>query len=94
MPRRPDFDDDWNDDSYLDDEWGDDGDDELTETDDLEGTAPCPYCQREIHKESERCPYCERYLSEEDVPPSRKPWWLTIGVVACFIVVYLWITRR
>ena len=42
MPRRQDFDDDWNDDSYLDDEWGDDEDAELTEKDDLEGTAPCP----------------------------------------------------
>ena len=42
MPRRQEFDDDWNDDSYLDDEWGDDDDEELAETDDLKETAPCP----------------------------------------------------
>jgi len=94
MPRRQEFDDDWNDDSYSDDECENDDDEEVAGTDDAKETAPCPYCKREIHKESERCPHCERYLSKEDIPPSRKPWWLIIGVVACLIVVYLWITRR
>jgi hypothetical protein len=92
MPHSRDFDEEWDDESYLNDDWGDD--DEPAEGNDSEATAPCPYCHREIHKDSERCPYCERYLSEEDVPPSRKPWWLIAGVVACFIVVYFWITRR
>jgi hypothetical protein len=57
--------------------------------DDEEPTIPCPYCRREIHEDSQRCPYCERYVSQEDAP-SRKPWWIIIGVVACLYVVYLW----
>jgi hypothetical protein len=92
MSHRRDFDEEWDDESYFDDELDDD--DEPTEAADSEETTPCPYCRRAIHKESERCPFCERYLSEEDVPPSRKPWWLIVGVAACFIVVYFWITRR
>ena len=61
--------------------------------DDEAATVPCPYCRHEIHEESERCPHCGNYISEEDPPPSRKPWWIVIGVVVCLYLVYLWITR-
>jgi hypothetical protein len=54
---------------------------------------PCPYCNREIYDEAERCPYCENYISEEDSPPSPKPWWLILGVGVCLVIVYFWITR-
>jgi hypothetical protein len=57
-----------------------------------EPTVPCPYCKREIHEDSQRCPHCGNYLSEEDAPPSRKPWWLILGVIVCLYLVYRWIT--
>jgi len=55
-------------------------------------TVPCPYCKREIYEGAERCPYCEQYISEEDSPPSRKPWWLLVGVLLCLYAVYRWVT--
>lgn len=62
--------------------------------DDDEPIVPCPYCRREIHEESQRCPHCEQYISQEDAPPSRKPWWLIAGVALCLLIVYLWIMGR
>ena len=65
------------------DDWDDDDDEE---------TIPCPHCRREIHEDSVRCPHCEQYLSDEDTAaPSRKPWWLIVGVIVCLYVVYRWI---
>lgn len=64
-------------------EWDDD--------DEGEPTIACPYCRRDIHEDAERCPYCEQYLSDEDAPPSRKPWWIIVGVALCLYVVWLWI---
>ena len=88
MPRRIAEDEDWEDDSEgwdadeaVDDALGEDG----------ESTIPCPYCKREIHEDSQRCPYCSQYISEEDAPPSRKPWWIVVGALLCLYVVYRWI---
>jgi hypothetical protein len=59
---------------------------------DEEPTIPCPHCRRQIHEDSPRCPYCENYLSdEEEAPPSRKPWWIIVGVIVCLYLVYRWI---
>ena len=85
MPRLFKPEDAWNDDDPEDPEYPDYDDD-----DDEEPVIPCPHCQREILEDAERCPYCERYLSREDAPPSVKPWWLIIGVLACLYVVYRW----
>jgi hypothetical protein len=60
--------------------------------DDEEGvTAPCPNCRREIHEDAERCPYCEQYISREDAPPSRKSWWIIIGVALGLFGTAWWI---
>ena len=67
--------------------------DEGQEDDDGDDTTPCPYCRRPIHEDSQRCPYCENYISEEDAPAAPKPWWIIVGVLLCFLIVYLWITR-
>jgi hypothetical protein len=55
--------------------WEDDWDSRLAShnADDDEPTVPCPYCQREIHEESQRCPYCEQYISQEDAPRAGSP---------------------
>ena len=49
----------------------------------------CPYCGKGIYEQAEVCPYCKSYISAEDAPPSRKPLWIVIGVVACLSVVLL-----
>ena len=30
-------------------------------------------------------------IAKEDAPPTRKPWWLILGVLVCLGMVYLWI---
>jgi hypothetical protein len=55
-----------------------------------EATIPCPYCHRDIYENSIRCPYCEQYLSDEDVPPGRKPWWIIVGILLCLAVLLSW----
>ena len=62
--------------------------------DDDDTTLPCPYCQRPIYADALRCPYCENYLSDEDVAPARKPWWIAIGVGVCLYLVYRWTVGR
>jgi len=81
MPRRLADGDDWDR-----DEWGSAEEDE--------STIPCPYCQRDIHEDSQRCPYCENYLSQEDTPPARHSWWIIVGVLVCLYAVYRWIVSR
>jgi hypothetical protein len=87
MPRWSNSEDPWEDDLGL---VYDPEDRDWPEDDDEEPTIPCPNCRREIHEDSQRCPYCESHVSQEDAPPSRKPWWIIIGVVACLYVVYRW----
>ena len=71
------------------DAWDDDGDDgERGE----ETTIPCPYCRRPIYEDSQRCPHCENYIVEEDAVPAHKPWWIIVGVLLAFYVVYRWIS--
>ena len=75
----------------VEDEWDDDGYDEDMEMDDEEPTIPCPYCKHEIHEDSVRCPYSEKYISNEDAPPTRKPWSIYVGAAMLFYIVYRWI---
>ena len=77
----------WNDDE----DWDDDPDDDDPREDDEDDVVPCPYCRREIHEDSQRCPHCGSYISREDAPPTRKPWWIILGVVACLYAVYRWV---
>lgn len=71
--------------TILEEDWeGDDGGSD-------DDTMPCPYCRRHIHEDSVRCPHCENYLSKEDAPPARKPWWIIVGVLLCFVIFYMWI---
>jgi predicted nucleic acid-binding Zn ribbon protein len=78
-----------------DDEWpGDDSElDEGDENQDDEPTIPCPYCGRAIYEDAPQCPYCQQYISEDDAPPSRKPWWVILGVLLCMLVIWFWITH-
>ena len=68
------------------DEWDDDDGD-----DDEEPTVSCSYCKRQIHEDSPRCPYCKQYITDEDVVPARKPWWIIVGVLVVFYIIYRWI---
>jgi uncharacterized paraquat-inducible protein A len=68
------------------DVWDEDGGNNDEET-----TIPCPQCRRQIHEESQRCPYCGNYITEEDAVPAHKPWWIIVGTLLVFYVVYRWI---
>ena len=70
------------DDAWENDEW---------ESENEDSTIPCPCCKHSIHEESQRCPFCGSYISEEDIPPKQKPWWIIVGILAVFYVVYRWI---
>lgn len=81
------------------DAWNDneeDGSDETDEVDEASDdeddgtTIPCPHCRCLIHEDSYRCPRCGTYLSEEETAPSRKPWWIIVGVLLVLYVVYRW----
>jgi hypothetical protein len=80
-----------------DDEWV--PDDESLEDIEAGGdlpTVPCPYCQELLPQDAPRCPYCENYVSAEDTPPAgsgRKPWWIIIGALLVFFIVYRWIVK-
>jgi hypothetical protein len=71
------------------DDW--EKEEEFTSDDDQEPTIPCPYCNREILEILEQCPHCGNYLSEEDAPPSRKPWWILLGAMLALYALYWWI---
>lgn len=73
-------------DDYDDDDedWGDD--------DDLP-TIRCPYCRAEILEDLPQCPECGNYISTEDQPAQPKPMWIVIGLVACFLIVAVWVLR-
>ena len=90
MPRRDHEDDDWDDRDNND--WAESDEEfDSEDYDEVEPTIDCPYCQAEIHEDSQRCPFCENYLSREDSPSQRRPLWLIVGVVICLILVLLWI---
>ncbi len=67
-----------------------DDDEEGWGDDDEEATIPCAHCRAMVHDDAEQCPHCGQYLSRE-VGPSRKPWWVVAGVVACLAMVTWWI---
>jgi hypothetical protein len=73
-------------------EWEDDDYDSANNED--EPTIPCPYCREEIYEGSLCCPRCGQYLSAEDSPPTRKPWWIIIGVLLCLAVIWVWFVVR
>jgi hypothetical protein len=87
MPSRVVDEEDWDHgDESWDEDRADDSEDEM-------GTVPCPHCRRQILEDTPRCPYCENYISEEDVPPMRKPWWIVLGTLLVLYIVYRWTVR-
>jgi predicted amidophosphoribosyltransferase len=69
---------------------------ELDESDELDDDSPslmpCPNCFSTIYEETQRCPHCGEYLSEETFF-HRPPWWVSLGVILCLLVVLRWIVR-
>lgn len=74
------------------DDWDDYEPEDDAEDDD--DTVPCPYCKRPIPEDTPRCPYCENYISSEDAPAERKPTWIIVGFLLCFLVAVLWALGR
>jgi hypothetical protein len=52
-------------------------------------TVPCPSCKGLIYEEAERCPHCGWYITEEETS-SRRPLWITIGILLCLGIALLW----
>jgi len=88
MPRRTNVEDDWPDDEE-DEEDGYPSEDD----DEDDDTIPCPFCRRQIYEQAEQCPYCQKYISQEDAPPSRKPWWFVVAFLLCILMVLMWFWR-
>jgi len=63
----------------------------VTDDDEVAQT-PCPHCGKSVYEEAQRCDHCGHYITQE-FTPSRRPWWLVVGVVACLVAVYLWLRR-
>jgi hypothetical protein len=63
------------------------------EEDREDDTEPCPYCGEPIYDDTVRCPHCEQYLSDEDVPPARRSWWMFLLALLC-LAVLLWQALR
>ena len=59
---------------------------------DVAALVACPYCRKFVHEEAVRCHHCGNASSTEDAP-SRKPWWLVMGVVVCLAVILYGIWR-
>jgi len=92
MPPRVKDEAEWDDDAMDEGDWAeDDFDADDWDDQDDEATTPCPYCRREIFEDSVRCPHCGEYISEEDSPPSRKPWWIVLGALLCLFAIWQWI---
>ena len=68
------------------DAWNDDDDGD----DDEETTIPCPHCGHSIYEDSERCPNCGNYITEDDAASGHKPWWIVVGALLVFYVIYRW----
>jgi predicted nucleic acid-binding Zn ribbon protein len=73
----------------TDEDWEDDWDGDADDSDD--DSISCPYCERPIYEDSERCPHCGQYITEEEAPNKPKPLWIVLGVLACLLVVVVWI---
>ena len=68
-----------------------DSNDEDEDWDDEDNVAPCGNCGQDIYDDAERCPYCGEYISREDRRFTGKPWWIILGVLLSFFVIYGWI---
>jgi hypothetical protein len=81
----------WSDEDDWEGDLGPDGeadDTDCADGEDDEPTVPCPYCGKPLPEDAPRCPYCDNYISREDAPPSRKPWWIILGVLAGLYAIY------
>jgi predicted nucleic acid-binding Zn ribbon protein len=56
-------------------------------------TQLCPHCGQVIHELSDFCPHCGQYITLKE-RPMRKHWWIVLGVVACLIIVLLWLAQE
>ena len=84
-----DFDDNDDDSTYDDREDPLQNDMDHDDGDEFAETTPCPHCGADVFEQAEVCPTCGRYISQEDAPPSRKPIWIIVGVIACLVVILI-----
>jgi uncharacterized protein (DUF983 family) len=68
-------------------------DEEWPENDADDGQMECPYCGEAMYDDSPRCPSCGQYLSQEDVPPAKKPAWIVITAVVVLIIMLSWVAN-
>jgi hypothetical protein len=67
-------------------------DDSDKDQDIFDNTEPCPNCSRLIYELSDFCPHCGQYVTLQE-GPMRKHWWIVLAVVACLIIVFLWLAQ-
>ena len=79
MPRRPEPDEDEEDDDFGDE-------DELPEGvyhDEEPATVACPYCGEQVYEGAQYCGRCENYISKEDAPANSRPTWIWVLLILC-----------
>ncbi|MBY0589574.1 zinc-ribbon domain-containing protein [bacterium] len=74
-------------------DWDDEEEhDESSEFDSNEddGTVPCPNCGKEMYEDSPRCPYCGEYVTHVAPSVVRSSPWMMIGMVLALLMALGW----
>jgi hypothetical protein len=87
------YDDEVDDEAYLDDS-EEIGDDDLDVGGGDSETVPCPECGKPVYEQADRCPNCGNFIIAGN-PTQRQPRWvLVVAILMIFVVLVVWALSR
>jgi hypothetical protein len=87
------YDDEEDDEAYLDDS-EEIGDDDLDVGGDDSETLPCPECGKPVYEQADRCPICGSFIIGGN-PTQRQPRWvLVVVIVMILVVLVVWVLSQ